>query len=160
MQVENKTIVDYLLEAGSSKTTKADKAKERSDSFEHILNLSLDKAVASSSGTSDVEEFKQKLSELGAYGYLSQLNLDKIDEKIEQKKEELTELLGLNDPSKSTDERTELSKILEKLVADYRKELQSSLSNNSLLEKQQKLARTSSSNVNLGSILAEFGRNY
>ena len=86
----------------------------------------------------DVEGFKRTLTELGAAGYLSQMNEQKIQEKLRAKKEELMEVLGLNtDMKKSL--RDELEAVLDELLTKYEKELRASLQSNSLLEKQQAL---------------------
>ena len=86
----------------------------------------------------DVEGFKRTLTELGAAGYLSQMNEQKIQEKLSIKKEELMEALGLNtDMKKSL--RDELEAVLDDLLTKYEKELRASLQSNSLLEKQQSL---------------------
>ena len=86
----------------------------------------------------DVEGFKRTLTELGAAGYLSQMNEQKIQEKLRAKKEELMEALGLNtDMKKSL--RDEHEAVLDELLTKYEKELRASLQSNSLLEKQQAL---------------------
>ena len=84
----------------------------------------------------DVEGFKKTLTQLGAAGFLSQMNEQKIQEKLSIKKEELMEALGLNtDMKKSL--RDELETVLDDLLTKYEKELRASLQSNSLLEKQQ-----------------------
>ena len=86
----------------------------------------------------DVEGFKKTLTQLGAAGFLSQMNEQKIQEKLRVKKEELMEALGLNtDMKKSL--RDELETVLDDLLTKYEKELRASLQSNSLLEKQQAL---------------------
>ena len=85
-----------------------------------------------------MEGFKRTLTELGAAGCVSQMNEQKIQEKLRIKKEELMEALGLNtDMKKSL--RDELEAVLEDLLTKYEKELRASLQSNSLLEKQQAL---------------------
>lgn len=151
MRVENNDIVDYLLQRGKAN------GKNKSNSFDEILNLSLKKVASESKISGSVEEFKRKLTELGAYGYLTQLNADKIEQKIQQKKKELTELLGLNDASKTDSQRVELAKVVDELLSEYRKELNAAMTSSTLLERQKKLAGTSSSSVDLNSVLSEFG---
>ncbi|QKF61535.1 hypothetical protein [Campylobacter curvus] len=151
MRVENNDIVDYLLQRGKAN------GKNKSNSFDEILNLSLKKVASESKISGSVEEFKRKLTELGAYGYLTQLNADKIEQKIQQKKKELTELLGLNDASKTDSQRAELAKVVDELLSEYRKELNAAMTSSTLLERQKKLAGTSSSSVDLNSVLSEFG---
>ncbi|WP_169784046.1 response regulator [Campylobacter curvus] len=151
MRVENNDIVDYLLQRGKAN------GKNKSNSFDEILNLSLKKVASESKISGSVEEFKRKLTELGAYGYLTQLNADKIEQKIQQKKKELTELLGLNDASKTDSQKVELAKVVDELLSEYRKELNAAMTSSTLLERQKKLAGTSSSSVDLNSVLSEFG---
>ncbi|MFC2492400.1 MAG: hypothetical protein ACFNUJ_06995, partial [Campylobacter curvus] len=67
MRVENNDIVDYLLQRGKAN------GKNKSNSFDEILNRSLKKVASESKISGSVEEFKRKLTELGAYGYITQL---------------------------------------------------------------------------------------
>ncbi|MCD8213709.1 MAG: response regulator [Campylobacter sp.] len=153
MRVENNDVLDYLLELGANKT----RNKDKNSSFDEILNLSLKKATNESKISNSVDEFRRKLTELGAYGYLTQLNADKIEQKIQQRKEELEELLGINDPSKTQTQKNELTKVMDTMLSEYRKELNAALTSSTLLEKQKRLAGTSSSSVNLNSVLSELG---
>ncbi len=129
-------------------------SREKSANFDEILNKALDEAEGDSKILSDVERFKNDLAKLGAYGYLAQLNADKIEQKVAEKRKELSELLGLNDPNKSAEEKSELNQTLNELLNKYRKELNSVL-NNTILQRQQNLDGAVSSNVNLNSVLAE-----
>ncbi|MBE2986121.1 response regulator [Campylobacter sp. RM12920] len=150
MKVQNNSLVDFLsqLEAGKNE-------KNKSLKFDEILNSALENKTSKNDLSQEVEDFKQRLSELGAYGYITQLNEDKIEQKIAQKRNELIETLGINDPNKSNDQRSELLKVLEEMLSEYRKQIQNSLASQSILEKQQQLAGTKSSVVNLNSVLAE-----
>ena len=123
MRVENNDIVDYLLQRGKAN------GKNKSNSFDEILNLSLKKVASESKMSGSVEEFKRKL----------------------------TELLGLNDASKTDSQRAELAKVVDELLSEYRKELNAAMTSSTLLERQKKLAGTSSSSVDLNSVLSEFG---
>ena len=129
-------------------------SREKSANFDEILNKALDEAEGESKILSDVERFKNDLAKLGAYGYLAQLNADKIEQKVAEKRKELSELLGLNDPNKSAEEKSELNQTLNEFLNKYRKELNGVL-NNTILQRQQNLDGAVSSNVNLNSVLAE-----
>ena len=129
-------------------------SREKSANFDEILNKALDEAEGESKILSDVERFKNDLAKLGAYGYLAQLNADKIEQKVAEKRKELSELLGLNDPNKSAEEKSELNQTLNEFLNKYRKELNGAL-NNTILQRQQNLDGVVSSNVNLNSVLAE-----
>lgn len=129
-------------------------SREKSANFDEILNKALDGAEGESKILSDVERFKNDLAKLGAYGYLAQLNADKIEQKVAEKRKELSELLGLNDPNKSAEEKSELNQTLNEFLNKYRKELNGVL-NNTILQRQQNLDGAVSSNVNLNSVLAE-----
>ncbi|MBE2983959.1 response regulator [Campylobacter sp. RM9344] len=135
MKVQNNSLVDFLsqLEAGKNE-------KNKSLKFDEILNSALENKTSKNDLSQEVEDFKQRLSELGAYGYITQLNEDKIEQKIAQKRNELIETLGINDPNKSNDQRSELLKVLEEMLSEYRKQIQNSLASQSILEKQQQLA--------------------
>ena len=151
MKVQNNDIIDYLLQSGSSKT------KDKKNSFDEILNLAMDKIANDAKISDKIEQFKKRLTEIGAVGFISELNSNKIEEKIAQKKKELTELLGIDDPAKTQDQKNELLKIMDKILSDYRKELNVALANQALLEKQKNLNSKSSSSVNLSSVLNELG---
>ncbi|MBE9829676.1 response regulator [Campylobacter concisus] len=151
MKVQNNDIIDYLLQSGSSKT------KDKKNSFDEILNLAMDKIASDAKISDKIEQFKKRLTEIGAVGFISELNSNKIEEKIAQKKKELTELLGIDDPAKTQDQKNELLKIMDKILSDYRKELNVALANQALLEKQKNLNSKSSSSVNLSSVLNELG---
>ena len=151
MKVQNNDIIDYLLQSGSSKT------KDRKNSFDEILSLAMDKIASDAKISDKIEQFKKRLTEIGAVGFISELNSNKIEEKIAQKKKELTELLGIDDPAKTQDQKNELLKIMDKILSDYRKELNVALANQALLEKQKNLNSKNSSSVNLSSVLNELG---
>ncbi|WP_459814528.1 hypothetical protein [Campylobacter concisus] len=151
MKVQNNDIIDYLLQSGSSKT------KDKKNSFDEILSLAMDKIASDAKISDKIEQFKKRLTEIGAVGFISELNSNKIEEKIAQKKKELTELLGIDDPAKTQDQKNELLKIMDKILSDYRKELNVALANQALLEKQKNLNSKSSSLVNLSSVLNELG---
>lgn len=151
MKVQNNDIIDYLLQSGSSKT------KDKKNSFDEILSLAMDKIANDAKISDKIEQFKKRLTEIGAVGFISELNSNKIEEKIAQKKKELTELLGIDDPAKTQDQKNELLKIMDKILSDYRKELNVALANQALLEKQKNLNSKSSSSVNLSSVLNELG---
>lgn len=151
MKVQNNDIIDYLLQSGSSKT------KDKKNSFDEILSLAMDKIASDAKISDKIEQFKKRLTEIGAVGFISELNSNKIEEKITQKKKELTELLGIDDPAKTQDQKNELLKIMDKILSDYRKELNVALANQALLEKQKNLNSKNSSSVNLSSVLNELG---
>ena len=52
-----------------------------------------------------LSSLKKRLTEIGATGFINELNSNKIEDKIAKKKEELTELLGINDPTKTQDQK-------------------------------------------------------
>ena len=152
MRVQNNDIIDYLLQSGSSKTK--DKNK---NSFDEILSLTLDKITSEEKVSDKLEQFKKRLTQIGAAGFINELNSNKIEEKIAQKKEELTELLSINDPTKTQDQKNELLKIMDKILSDYRKELNMALTSQTLLEKQKSLGKNTNGSVNLSSVLNELG---
>ena len=152
MRVQNNDIIDYLLQSGSSKTK--DKNK---NSFDEILSLTLDKITSEAKISDKLEQFKKRLTEIGAAGFINELNSNKIEDKIAKKKEELTELLSINDPTKTQDQKNELLKIMDKILSDYRKELNMALTSQTLLEKQKSLSKNTNGSVNLSSVLSELG---
>ena len=152
MRVQNNDIIDYLLQSGSSKTK--DKNK---NSFDEILSLTLDKITSEAKISDKLEQFKKRLTEIGAAGFINELNSNKIEDKIAKKIEELTELLSINDPTKTQDQKNELLKIMDKILSDYRKELNMALTSQTLLEKQKSLSKNTNGSVKLGSVLNELG---
>jgi len=132
MTIEEQKFIQKILAELAQKSSKA--AKE--GDFEKELKRAAEPVKTSKEP--DVEGFKRTLTELGAAGFLSQMNEQKIQEKLRVKKEELMEALGLNtDMKKSL--RDELETVLDDLLTKYEKELRASLQSNSLLEKQQSL---------------------
>ena len=132
---EQKFIQKILAELAQKAIEKSAKSAKEGD-FEQELKKAT--VQVKTSKEPDVEGFKRTLTELGAAGFLSQMNEQKIQEKLRVKKEELMEALGLNtDMKKSL--RDELETVLDDLLTKYEKELRASLQSNSLLEKQQAL---------------------
>ena len=133
MTIEEQKFIQKILAELAQKA--AEKSAKEGD-FEKELKVATE--AIKTSKEPDVEGFKRTLTELGAAGFLSQMNEQKIQEKLRVKKEELMEALGLNtDMKKSL--RDELETVLDDLLSKYEKELRASLQSNSLLEKQQSL---------------------
>ena len=144
---EQKFIQKILAELAQKAIEKTAKVKKGVD-FEKELKKAVEPIKTAKEP--DVEGFKKTLTQLGAAGFLSQMNEQKIQEKLRVKKEELMEALGLNtDMKKSL--RDELETVLDDLLTKYEKELRASLQSNSLLEKQQSLQNKNPSM--LGSVL-------
>ena len=132
---EQKFIQKILAELAQKAIEKTAKAAKGVD-FEKELKKAVEPIKTAKEP--DVEGFKKTLTQLGAAGFLSQMNEQKIQEKLRVKKEELMEALRLNtDMKKSL--RDELEAVLDDLLTKYEKELRASLQSNSLLEKQQAL---------------------
>jgi len=145
MTIEEQKFIQKILAELAQKA--AEKSAKEGD-FEKELKVATE--AIKTSKEPDVEGFKRTLTELGAAGFLSQMNEQKIQEKLRVKKEELMEALGLNtDMKKSL--RDELEAVLDDLLTKYEKELRASLQSNSLLEKQQSLQNKNPSM--LGSVL-------
>ena len=116
---EQKFIQKILAELAQKAIEKTAKAAKGVD-FEQELKKAT--VQVKTSKEPDVEGFKRTLAELGAAGFLSQMNEQKIQEKLRVKKEELMEALGLNtDMKKSL--RDELETVLDALLNKYEKEL-------------------------------------
>jgi len=71
MKVQNNDIIDYLLQSGSSK------AKDKKNSFDEILSLTLDKITSEAKVSDKLERFKKRLTEIGAAGFINELNSNK-----------------------------------------------------------------------------------
>lgn len=91
----------------------------------------------------DVENFLNQLTSMGASAFWLNFNLEKIQEKIDKKREELAEQLGLNKDSKNGEteltaqEKEEALAKLEDLLEDYVKELMKKMEVKSELEDSQ-----------------------
>jgi len=115
-----------------------------------IENLQSQKKVEDVQSDAALEEFKQKLTSMGALGFLQSYNLEKIEALMEKKKAELMESLGLSEstqPPLSAQERKSALETLDDLLADYRKEL---------LEKMQAEDKLEKNNTVLSAILKQF----
>ncbi|ASM40300.1 hypothetical protein CSPB12327_01045 [Campylobacter sp. RM12327] len=118
--------------------------------------VSQNQKLSDDSKIGSVEEFRDRLTKYGSYAFLNILNAEKINEKIEQKRQELKELLGLNDTKNlSKDKIADLNKILEDSLDDYKKELLAKFQNNAILEKAQNInSKNNSSNFTLFDLIS------
>lgn len=132
----NSQALGEILSQGSSY---AKKLSAKIDEFQSLLNSQSEPNTDTSLEQMSVEDFKAALKKYGAFGLLTKINEDIIGEKIAKKRAELEESMGLNDGSKSTEERLELKATIDDLVRDYEKELRASLKQNAILQKQQQL---------------------
>ena len=142
MTIEEQKFIQKILAELAQKAAENSAKAAKDGDFERGLKVGT-KAIKTTK-EADVEGFKKTLTELGAAGFLSQMNEQKIQEKLRAKKEELMEALGLNADMKQS-LRSELEAVLDELLAKYEKELRASLQSNSLLEKQQSLQNKNSS---------------
>ncbi len=81
------------------------------------------KNIEKSVTNSDVDNFIEKLTTMGASAFWLQFNYDKIQEKIDKKRLELMEQLGLNEENLEEEEKESAMGELEKMLQDYIKEL-------------------------------------
>jgi len=113
-------VIGHFRKLESEKSKKEEKkevkTEDKKNSFDEILSLTLDKITSEAKVSDKLEQFKKRLTEIGAAGFINELNSNKIEEKIAQKKEELTELLSINDPTKTQDQKNELLKIMDKIL--------------------------------------------
>lgn len=133
MKIDNQAINSVFNTFSNTKPFKA-----KSDEFKNLLNQTKPNTDANITQMS-VEDFKEALKKYGAAGFIAKINEDIIDEKLAQKRTELEESMGLNDNSKSTDEKRELMAIIDDLMLNYEKELKAKLKENAILQKQQQL---------------------
>ncbi len=151
MTINTDTILNQTLLNSFGTKTKETTAEFESELQRQLMdNLKSQNVEKEVQTDAAVEEFKRELSSMGALGFLQSFNLEKIEELIEKKKEELMEALGLSDktqPPLSAQERTTALQTLEDLLADYKKEL---------LEKTQAEAKLEKNNTALSSVLQNF----
>jgi len=98
-----------------------------------------------SASNSDVEAFLSGLKEKGALAFYQDYNAEKIEKLMEEKKEELTEKLGLSDtaepPLTGTDREEALANLQDSLDA-YRKQLQEKMQAEDKLDQQNTMLGT------------------
>lgn len=90
--------------------------------------------------TTNVQNFVDNLTQLGASAFLLKFNLEKIQELLDKKREELKSALGLDDkatPPLEGEKRAKALAELEKILEDYAKELLEKLKNKEELSKPQ-----------------------
>lgn len=95
----------------------------------------------------DVDDFKAALKKYGAVGFIAKMSEDIIGEKIAQKRAELEEKMGLNDPNKTQQDIVEIRATIDELVRDFERELKTSLKQSAILQKQKQLSTTSESHA-------------
>lgn len=151
MTINADTILNQTMLNSLSTKTKETTAEFESELqrqlMDNLKSQNIEKEVQTDAA---VEEFKRELSSMGAISFLQSFNLEKIEELMEKKKEELMESLGLSDktqPPLSGEERTTALKTLEDLLADYKKEL---------LEKTQAENKLEKNNAVLTAVLKNF----
>jgi len=102
-------------------------------------------ASTTSSSNADVEAFLTDLKDKGALAFYQDYNFEKIEKLIEEKKEELTEKLGLSDtaepPLTGTDREEALANLQDSLDA-YRKQLQEKMQAEDKLDQQNTMLGT------------------
>ncbi|MDL0089657.1 hypothetical protein [Campylobacter gastrosuis] len=139
MKIENKLILNE-----TAKTT-----KKTATNFDEILNANLNKKITSN----EIENFKQELSKVGASGYLSKLNEDKIAQKLATKQAELEKILGLDDKNKDSLEKSRLSSLLKGFLGEYENSL-NERENNTINERQNNLKRDGTF-INLAELMSK-----
>lgn len=131
-------------------------AKAFSSEFESELQRQLIENLHAQKKEKDIqtdiglEDFKRKLSSMGALGFLQSFNLEKIETLIAEKKDVLMKELGLSKdtvPPLDAEARKGAIKTLEALLDSYKKELLEKIKSEDKLEK---------SNQVLSSILQKF----
>lgn len=148
----NTSLEQTLFATLSTKTKEISSISEFETELQRQLieNLQSQKKVEDIQSDVGLEEFKRKLSSMGAVGFLQAFNLDKIETLIEKKKDELIHELGLSEntvPPLSQNESKEALKTLEALLDNYKKEL---------LEKMKAEEKLEKNNQILTSVLQQF----
>ena len=90
MTIEEQKFIQKILAELAQKAAENSAKAAKDGDFERELKVAT-KAIKTTKEP-DVEGFKKRLTELGAAGFLSQMNEQKIQEKLRAKKEELMEV--------------------------------------------------------------------
>lgn len=125
------------------------KNETENDKFSSLLEKSKDDSKTGTTITrgvsdADVQSFINDLTSMGASAFWMNFNLDKIQEKIDKKREELADKLGLNKDSKvgdkelTSEQKKEALAELEKLLDEYVKKLMKEMEAKKELENNQK----------------------
>lgn len=123
--------------------------KNENDEFAALLEKSTtdtntDTNVVKGVSDADVENFLNQLTSMGASAFWLNFNLEKIQEKIDKKREELAEQLGLNktdengESTLTPEKKKEALAQLEELLEDYVQELMKKMEARKELEDSQK----------------------
>lgn len=117
----------------------------RSEKFGALLEKTKDKeeSKAPSYGVTDseVNSFLHKLTSMGASAFWLHFNLEKIQDKIEKKRDELMQEAGLDkidDEKKASKKVQDALQEIEAILEDYAKELMEQIKAKEELEKSQK----------------------
>ncbi len=103
------------------------KNRSENENFSATLDKTLSKSKKldtkelSSVTNSDVEEFLHKLTSMGASAFWLNFNLEKIEDKVNKKRDELIEKLGLCDDKQINieEERKEALEKLDEMLKEY-----------------------------------------
>lgn len=117
----------------------------QSEEFGSLLQKTKDKkegkVLAYGVTDSEVNSFLHKLTSMGASAFWLQFNLEKIQDKIEKKRDELMEEMGLDeidDEKKASKKVQDTLQEIEAILEDYAKELMEQIKAKKELERSQK----------------------
>ena len=138
--------IKSVSEANAANLFKSSSSKNNSleESFESFLAQDVKSAdekkeAAKNEQTAKIEKFKQDLFNYGPMGLAFKLNMDKIQEKLDKKREELKALYGVE--NMQGDELTKTLKAIDEVMMIYEKQIREELKAQSELEKQQNPAK-------------------
>ncbi|MGG7072934.1 hypothetical protein U5B43_01570 [Campylobacter sp. 9BO] len=134
-------------------TLSNDKRVAKSSDFGDILSSNIKILQNKQEMQESIDKFKKDLTKYGTYAFLAKLNEDKIEEKVAKKKAELIETFGLNDPAKAK-QKEQITKLIQDMLAEYKKELMRKNQSNTLLERSQNLSGNKQMGITLASLLS------
>lgn len=120
------------------------KNKTQNEEFSSMLDKKVSSEITSNAtnktnvvSDAEVESFLTQLTSMGASAFWLNFNLEKIQDKIDKKREELMDKLGINDDNKKISDEDMKSALeeVEKMLEDYIKELLKQMEAKSDLEK-------------------------
>lgn len=135
MRVSNSEIAQTLI-------TAAKNAQPKTDEFAAQLEKEMLNNIKSQKGdvekeVSEVDLFKERLSNLGAVLFYQQFNLEKIEKLIEEKRKEFEKALGLDEgtiPPLEGEERVKALNILEEMLKSFMEQLKDEMEAKAQLE--------------------------
>lgn len=114
------------------------KNKSQNENFAKLFekNVSHEDKITNDIKKLDVDKFLDKLVNLGAGNFWLNFNMEKIEDKIQAKKDELVKSLGLDKKDISEEKKDDALKKLQDMLDEYVKNMYKNMDQNQVLKYQ------------------------